>query len=137
MTKSAKNLLIVFCIGIIVFVIGSAIDNGFNYSSTNAFLVDFLFYELYSFVLGYTNMYYFDFLEKRQWNKGDSIKRIIIGIVGSTGLTLIGLFVLRLLTSMIINGNSFAQFLANESFASYLFGLWITLTIVIIFQRMF
>jgi len=134
MTKSIKNILIVFCIGIIVFVIGSALSNGFQFESTNAFLLDFLFYELYSFVLGYSNMYYFDYLEKRQWKKTDSIKRIIIGIVGSTLLTLVGLFVLRLFTSTIINGNSFGQFIAHETFSSYIFGLWITLTIVIIFH---
>ena len=137
MTKSAKNLLIVFCIGIIVFVIGSAIDNGLQFKSTNAFLVDFLFYQLYSFVLGYSNMYYFDYLERRQWNKGGSIKRIVVGIVGSTLITIIGLFFLRLLTSMTLNGSSFDEFLANESFASYAFGLWITLTIVIIFHAIY
>lgn len=134
MSKSAKNILIVFCIGIIVFVIGSAIDNGFQFKSTNAFLVDFLFYQLYSFVLGYSNMYYFDYLEKRPWKKGDSLKRIVIGIIGLTMITLMGLFVLRSLTSMIINGHTFNDFLANESIKSYLFGIWITLTIVIVFH---
>lgn len=134
MTKSAKNIVITFIIGCLVFVTGNLISGGFNYKNVNEFLIDFVFYQLYSFVLGYSNMYFFDYLEGRKWKKEDRAKRIIIGILGSTIITLVGLFVLRLLTAVMANGWTFNQFISNEHIKYYQFGLWITLTIVAIFH---
>ena len=134
MTKSYKNIIVTFIIGCSVFVIGNLLSGGFDYNNINDFLIDFVFYQLYSFVLGYSNMYYFDYLERLKWKKEDRIKRILIGIVGSITLTLAGLFLLRGFTAMTINGKSFAEFITHEKFKYYQFGLWITLTIVIIFH---
>jgi hypothetical protein len=134
MNKSIKNILITFFIGCAVFLVGGIFFDGFNYENTNEFFIVFGFYQLYSFVLGYSNMYYFDYLEGRHWEKGDSIKRIIIGIIGSVIITLIALFALRAFLSLLYNGNTFEEFIANEKFEYYSFGLWITLTIVIIFH---
>ena len=134
MTKSFKNIIITFIIGCSVFVIGNLLSGGFDYKNVNDFLIDFVFYQLYSFVLGYSNMYFFDYLEQRKWKKEDRIKRIIIGILGSTLITLVGLFFLRLLTAILANGLTFDQFISNKHIKYYQFGLWITLTIVAIFH---
>jgi len=134
MSKNLRNISIAFIIGCIVFVIGNAFFGDFQFKTVNEFLTNFGFYQLYSFVLGYTNLFFFNFLETRPWEKGDSIKRIAIGILGSTVLTLIMLFVLRTLISMLYYGRTFNEFLKYESIKSYQFGLWITLTIVIIFH---
>ncbi|MEC3908296.1 histidine kinase [Tamlana sp. 2201CG12-4] len=137
MKKSVRNILIAFIIGIIVFIIGSFLSNGFQFESTESLLITLAFYQLYSFVLGYSNMYFFDYLECRQWKKNDTFKRIIIGVFGCIIITLIGLFVLRASTSMFYHGNSFEYFLANEKFGSYQFGLWVTLVIVSIFYAIY
>jgi hypothetical protein len=134
MNKQAKNILITFAIGVGVFLIGNFLSDGFRFESTKDFFVNFVFYELYAFVLGYSNMYYFGYLESREWKKTDRFKRLFIGIVGSVIITLLGLFLLRMGTSLYYYGNSFKSFLANENFKAYQFGLWITLTIVIIFH---
>jgi len=134
MTKSFKNIIITFIIGCSILVIGNLLSGGFDYNSVNDFLIDFVFYQLYSFVLGYSNMYYFDYLERLKWQKEDRIKRIVIGIVGSIIITLIGLFLLRVFTAMTVNGKSFTEFITHEKFKYYQFGLWITLTIVVIFH---
>ncbi len=134
MTKSVKNIILTFIIGCAIFVIGNLISDGFEYKNVNEFLTEFVFYQLYSFVLGYSNMYFFDYMNRLQWRKEERIKRIVIGILGSTGITLIGLFFLRALTAITVNGKSFTDFITNESFKPYQFGLWITLTIVIIFH---
>jgi sensor histidine kinase YesM len=134
MTKSFKNIIITFIIGCSVFVVGNLLSGGFEYNSINDFLIDFVFYQLYSFLLGYSNMYYFDYLERLKWKREDRIKRIFIGIAGSIIITLTGLFLLRGFTSIAINGKSFTEFLTQEKFKYYQFGLWITLTIVIIFH---
>ena len=134
MTKSFKNIIITFIIGCSILVIGNLLSGGFDYNSVNDFLIDFVFYQLYSFVLGYSNMYYFDYLERLKWQKEDRIKRIVIGIVGSIIITLIGLFLLRVFTAMTVNGKSFTEFITHEKFKYYQFGLWITLIIVVIFH---
>ncbi|KAA5824483.1 histidine kinase [Algibacter amylolyticus] len=134
MIKSNKNIIITVVIGCIIFAIGNLISGGFNFKTVTEFLVNFSFYQLYSFVLGYSNMFFFDYMERRNWKKSDTIKRVVIGIIGSTVITLIGLFALRASTAVIYDGISFSEFLANEHFRFYQFGLWITLTIVIIFH---
>lgn len=134
MNKTAKNILIVFIIGVVVFIIGNLISGGFSYKTLNEFLEDFIFYQLYSFVLGYSNMAYFGYLDTLKWKSTDRIKRFIVGIIGASVITLIGLFLLRSLSSVFYYGNSFDKFITNESFENYTFGLWITLTIVVIFH---
>ncbi|MFV9550269.1 histidine kinase [Algibacter sp. PT7-4] len=133
MTKSTKNIIITFIIGCIVFVIGNLLSGGFDFKNVNDFLVDFGFYQLYAFVLGYSNMFFFDYMETRPWKKKSSIKRIVIGILGATLITLIGLFVLRAST-YIVYGGTFSQFIENEKFKHYQFGLLVTLVIVVIFH---
>ena len=137
MRKHIKNLIAVFVIGVLVFIIANALYDGFQFESTNDFLYEFAMYQLYSFVLGYSNMAYFDYLAKRQWQSNDRIKRFIIGIGGAIIITLIGLFVLRVIHSVGFYGSSFNSFLANETWNNYSFGLWITLTIVIIFHLIY
>lgn len=134
MTKSVKNIIITFIIGCVVFIIGNLLSGGFDYDNITEFLIDFAFYQLYSFVLGYSNMYYFDYLEQIKWKKEDRFKRIIIGILGSTVITLMGLFILRALTNILVNGMTFSEFIQHEQIKYYQFGLWITLTIVIVFH---
>ena len=137
MKKLRKSIMLSFIIGCAVFLIGNTISGGFKFESVNEFLINFLLYQLYSFVLGFSNMYFFDYMERISWKKNDTLKRIIIGILASTVLTLIGLFFLRAFTSVALYGKSFQNFIANEKFQYYQFGLWITLTIVIIFHLVY
>ncbi|TVZ59188.1 LytS/YehU family sensor histidine kinase [Flavobacteriaceae bacterium MAR_2010_105] len=134
MSKSMKNIIITVAIGCVVFVIANLIFDDFKFETFGDFLEEVLLYQVYSFVLGYSNMYFFDYMERRHWNKGDSIKRIILGILGSTVLTLIGLFVLRFMTYVFYLGTTWEYFISHETLESYQFGLWITLSIVITFH---
>ena len=134
MKNFRKSIVLSFIIGCAVFVIGNAMSGDLNFESVNKFLINFSMYQLYSFVLGFSNMYFFDYMERLQWKKKDRVKRIVIGIIGSTVLTLIGLFFLRGFSSIAIYGSSFQYFIVNEKIQYYQFGLWITLTIVIIFH---
>ena len=137
MSKSVKNIIITFLIGCVVFIIGNLLSDGFDFKNVNEFLIDFGFYQLYAFVLGYSNMAFFDYMEKRQWKKGDTIKRIIVGIIGATIITLICLFILRIFISVVIYGTDFNTFIENESWRNYSFGVWITLSIVSVFHIIF
>ncbi len=133
MKKSIKNIIITFAIGSIVYVIGNLLYDGFDYEDVNEFLVDFSFYQLHAFVLGYSNMYFFDLLKRRKWKVKDTLKRIIYGIIGSTVITLAGLFLVRANISILYYGNTFEQFIEREQIGNYHFGLWITLTIISVF----
>ncbi|EDP71857.1 putative two-component system sensor, no kinase domain [Flavobacteriales bacterium ALC-1] len=137
MRKSVKNIIVTIVIGTIVFVIGNLLSGGFDFKNVNEFLIDFGFYQLYSFVLGYSNMAFFDYMERRSWKKSDTIKRIITGIIGATIITLVGLFTLRVCISVFMYGNSFENFISNETWQNYSFGVWITLTIVTVFHVIF
>ncbi|WP_407704311.1 histidine kinase [Winogradskyella bathintestinalis] len=132
--KILKKIILTFAIGCVVFVIGNLLSNGFKYDSFNDFIIQFGFYQLYAFVLGYSNMAFFDYMERRIWGKRAYIKRVFIGILGSTIITLIGLFFLRVGTSMFYYGISFDAFMQKETWKAYSFGLWITLTIVTVFH---
>ena len=135
MSKTVRDILVTIGIGIAVWLVGTILDGGFNYETVNEFLIQFGFYQLYSFVLGYSNKFFFDYLEKIDWGPGRvKPKRITIGIVGSVIITMIGLFLLRLFTATIIYGQSVELFLERDKLEYYRFGLWITLTIVIIFH---
>jgi len=134
MNKNVKNIIIIFSIGVFFFGIGNALSNGFQFESTSDLIINFVFYQLYSFILGYSNFYYFAYLERLKWPKKSTLKRIVIGISGSLVITLIGLFVLRLLTDVIFNGKTLEYFIENEILRPYQFCLWITLTIDIIFH---
>ena len=132
--NSFKNIALTFFIGCAVFVIGNTLYDGFSFESIDEFLLSFVFYQLYSFLLGYSNYYYFAYLEKLNWTKEEWIKRIIIGIVGSVILTMLGLFILNGLQYIVYRAVSWTDFLQSQRWNQYSFGLWITMTIVIIFH---
>ncbi|MBL87767.1 MAG: histidine kinase [Winogradskyella sp.] len=133
MSKSIKNIVTTFLIGCVVFVLGSYFSTGFDFESVNRFLIYFGIYQLYTFVISYVNTLVFEFLEKRTYKSYNVIKRIVYGILGSTIVTLLTIFVLRIIVQVVIFGDSFDHFIENETWSGYSFGLWITLTIVSVF----
>ena len=137
MIKLVKYIIITFVLGCLVFLIGTYLQNKFQFENLNDLLISFAFYQLYAFVLGYSNMFFFDCMERQNWKPTDYIKRILLGITGSTVLTLIGLFFLRAVTHVFYFGNSFSYFLANQQWQNYQFGFLVTLVIVIGFHVVF
>lgn len=134
MGKPIKRFILTIIIGCAVFIVGHLFSGGFDFKSVNAFFINFGFYQLYAFVLGYSNMAFFDYMEKRNWKNRDTIKRVIVGIIGSTIITLVGLFLLRVFTATVLYGMDFEAFIARETWSGYSFGLWITLSIVTVFH---
>lgn len=134
MNKFFKNIVLTFFIGCAVFIAGNILWGGFKFETFNEFLIDFSFFQLYSFLLGFSNYTYFGYLEKLQWKKEEALKRIVIGIVGSVVITMIGLFLLNAFRIMIYAGYSWSVFINNQHWRQYSFGLWATLTIVVIFH---
>lgn len=133
MNKHVKNILLTLAIGTAIFLIGNIFYNDFRFQSPQSFLISFAMYQLYALVLGFSNMTFFAYMEKIDW-KGNKLLRTLVGFSGSVAITLAGLFVLRLLTAVSINQMSYETFIDNERWENYSFGLWVTLTIVVLFQ---
>ncbi|WP_248722336.1 histidine kinase [Seonamhaeicola sp. ML3] len=137
MKHLVKNIIICFIIGITVFLAGSFLSDGFDNKSTEELLLSFVLYQLYSFVIGFSNMYFFDYMNNRFWKKNETVKRILIGVFGATLITLACLFVMNLLVAVSLRGWSVQQFLSNQSFGNYEFGLWVTLIALLIFHAIY
>ncbi|RYH72831.1 histidine kinase [Flavobacteriaceae bacterium 144Ye] len=137
MIKSFKNAVLTFFIGCAVFIVGNLFYDGFDFENFNDFLISFCFYQMYSFLLGYSNYYYFAFLEKFNWTKKQRFKRILIGLVGSVAITMLGLFIMNAFQYIVYRGESWEDFIALQSWNQYSFGLWITMTIVVIFHLVY
>lgn len=134
MFRGPKSLLIVFFIGCIALVISNMLSGQwFNYKTSNGFFIDFGLTMLFTFSLSYVNASYFSFIKKQNFKTFDIVKRIFLGIAGATVITLITIFLLRILISVVIYGQEFKRFLGNQTWSDYSFGLWITLTIVSFF----
>ena len=134
LSKLPRQLLITFLIGCGVYLIGKYLGGGFDYESVNEFLIDFSIWQLYAFVLGMSNTYFFDYIEGIHWKEYDVIKRIAVGIAGSVTITLIGLFFIRILVSVVFFGQSFDKFISGQRWEYYSFGFWITLLIFTMFN---
>lgn len=137
MSKSVKNFMVTFLIGSLVFAVGTYLSTGFNFGSINAFLIYFGIYQLYTFSLSYVNSVFFDFMRNRKFKTFDILQRIVYGVLGSTVISLITIFILRLIVEVVIFGESFEIFIANESWGGYWFGLIITLIIVSVFYGIY
>lgn len=134
MLKSAKSLVVVFLIGCGIYAIRFfMVVNEVNYDDINLYLVDFGITQLYTFALSYVNSLYFDFIQKLKIRNYDVLKRIIYGISGATVITLATIFIMRILVSVFLYGQSFKTFFQNDGWSGYAFGLWITLSILSIF----
>jgi two-component system LytT family sensor kinase len=131
MSNSIKNIFIVFMIGTLVFVVGSGISHRFQYDHFYDFAVEFSIYQLYAFVLGFSNMSFFKHLESMKWEGGSPAKRITIGMIGSILITIVGLFIIRMTISVFYEGNSFLQYWQEERIENFYFGIWASLTVVI------
>ena len=134
MKRPFRNFTIILFIGTVIFVIGNLLGNQFRFGSFNELLINFSIYQLYSFVLGYANMFYFKYLETIPWKENSGPRRILAGVIGSTIVSMVGLFVLRLATATPYGGQSVTEFLAGETIANYYFGLSVALIVVLIFH---
>ena len=55
-------------------------------------------------------------------------------LIGSVLITIVGLFLLRMITAVWLEHKSIEEFWASESMRNYYFGIWVTLTVVITFH---
>jgi len=133
----------IIAIGTFIGVILFGIDMIFRFLSTTpaVFTIelwkDLGLYILYSVPLGFVNFCFFDWMNhKVNWEKFRKY-RWIIGIIGSVSLTLVTIFLIRIVHKVVIDGLSYPDFIAKERLQFYFIALLITLIISLFFHAVY
>lgn len=134
-----KHFIKAFFVGTLVFVILALVQyaNGYKFSSTQQILNWFLVNQIYAVLLYLVNAYYFRFLLKYFPNEVFKSENLLKGAVGGIVLTVLALFLIRLLTETIIIGKSLHEFFANEQIANYYISFIISVVITTIFYTVY
>lgn len=132
------HLLKALSIGGIIFLVSFLIrfaSVGTEVFSTKLY-VYFLYSMLYSVALYAVNAGLFQFLDKTFKSNIYSPKRIVIGFISSFFISLFVIFLLRLFIKVIIEKNSFTDFLANETPSAYIEASIITFIVLLGFHTL-
>jgi len=101
-------------------------------------LKSFGFYILYTLPLTVINFYFFDYINhKINWDKYDQRYRFLVGFLGSISLTLFALFLIRTIHKVLLEGQSYSEFLATQNGTFYLTSLIITVVISLFFHAFY
>ena len=135
MKRKTKELLRSFAIGLSIFLVIILINIFYGWKLVfNAQLVKMFFYTIfYSICIGYANKMVFIYLGKKFPNEGFSPKRIGVGFAASLVVTLLVIFLLGIFHDVVIDGNSFATYIANQQLVNYEFSIIITFIILLCF----
>jgi sensor histidine kinase YesM len=121
-------------IGVVIFGLLNIIDvvNGGTFSFNERLKLMFMYTMLYSVSLHIANAFLFIQLDKIFLNERFSIKRIAVGFTSSFFLSLFVIFLLRIFIYTVINNQSFAVFIANETPSDYLVASIFTFIVLLI-----
>ena len=132
-----------FGIGVIIGLLLSlifnviAVMNGREFALDANFWTELAYTQVYSIVLTFINSLYFDYLNHRvSWKKYARF-RILIGAAGSVLLTMAGIFLIRIVLNMAVEGETWTEFLAGERVQHYLVALLITVVISVFFHAFY
>ena len=113
---------------IIIFIVLKSIDALYGHAPQFdlQLLVYFGFTALYTFGLSYANGLVFYYLDLYFSNDRFSLKRIAVGIAATFIVSLAIIFLIHVFEALVINHQTFAQFIQKESAANYLVAILIT-----------
>jgi len=137
--KHKPHLLIAILIGCIIFLFELFLRflNGRNIVFDQILVKFFLYSLLYSVVLYGVNAILHVYLDRIFENNIYSIKRIVVGFFTSFFVTLIFIFLLRILIFVVFEKIDFKVFLQNESPQEYVHSSIITFIVLLIFHAIF
>ncbi len=139
MKNLGKTLMLSIVIALILTVISLVIIvlSGGSIAADRAFWTTIGYNLLYAISLTFLNMYFFDYINhKVKWKKFARY-RIIAGAVGSIVITMLGIFLIRLVVEMAITGVGWNEFIAGENGVYYFIALLITTVISIFFHAIY
>lgn len=110
-----------FIVGFVLWVIFLILNvlNGGEFPKTDRLAINFVYTMVYTFAIYLSNAALFIFLDKKFAEERFSLKRLIIGFSSSIPLTVLMIFILRLVDEVLISKISFGDFLKTQTFGSY------------------
>ncbi|MEM0517055.1 2TM domain-containing protein [Aequorivita flava] len=134
-----KDLGKAFSVGSLVFIILGVIQyiNGYEFTSTAELIKLFLYNQLYAVVLYMANARYFGFLLKKFPGEVFKAKNLLKGIFGGIIVTLLGIFFIRILTEVILEGRNFSAFIAAEKMQYYYISFIISVVVTALFYTFY
>ncbi|MCV6629030.1 MAG: 2TM domain-containing protein [Flavobacteriaceae bacterium] len=137
-----KSVVKIAFIGIIVALIILVVDLVYSYLSGREIILEnlllyFGYNLMYALPLSTVNAYFFDYTNfKVEWVRYGKY-RYGIGFIGSVIITLVTFFFIRLFHNMVLNGETFEQFLATEKMETYITATFITLIAALFFHALY
>jgi hypothetical protein len=119
--------LIFLVVGIIQYISGSFKLDG------PTLLRAFLYNQLYSVILYMANAAFYTYLMRKHGNQILSSKYLVRGIAGGMGITLVALWIIRIITEVIIDGQTFSQFMGSETPLDYAPSMLVALVVISVF----
>ena len=130
-----KGLIVGFSIAVVLITIEYFFGRKVVFD--NYFWKELAYYLLYGVTLTLINGSFFDYLNNKVvWIKYTKY-RLLIGGLGGTALTMLGIFGLRIFINVVIEGNPLGDFLGNEKFKYYIISLLITFVVTLIFHLIY
>ncbi len=133
----------IFAIGILIGTILFVVELVFLLISGNSVAFDLNLvkvwgiYQLYSIPLTFVNSYFFDTLNNRIVWKEYKKYRFLIGLFGSVIITLATLFFVRAFHQMVIEGQTYEEYISTENPGFYFTSLLFTLVISLFFHALY
>jgi sensor histidine kinase YesM len=137
--KLFKEIGKAFFIGSLIFIVVGLIQylNGETISDGRQLLVLFAYNQLYSVALYMVNAYFFTSQLNKHGGRLFELRNLAIGVGGAIVITLTTIFLLRLLTEMIIDGEGFTEFIQGEKIQYYYISFIISVVVTAIFYLVF
>lgn len=139
MNKLLKHFKIALLFGIVIFVVAKLIGLflGQSIAFDFRFVNQFLMYLLYALLLYGVNAFLFIYLEQKFGRNNFPKKRIVLSFIASIILTMVTIFLLRIIEEVIIEGDTINEFLANEKRYYYVVPFIITVVGILFFNAFY
>ncbi|WP_420572689.1 2TM domain-containing protein [Kordia sp.] len=139
-----KEFSKVVFIGFLISILLLGIDLVFTYMGGGSIefnrrlLITFGYYCLYSIPISIVNSYFFDYLNSNvTWTKNLKRYRLLIGIVGSVIITIFTVFLVRMVQEILIEGETYQEFIQTEKLDFYFRALLITIVFSVFFHAIY
>lgn len=143
MQRTIQYIFKIFFTGLSVSIVIACVLIGIEWmfgrtmNFNNSLLVEIGYYCMYGVVLTVFNSTFFDYINhKVEWKKYTRY-RLLIGVLGSIAVTMLGIFLIRMFISTVIDHQSLTQFLAGERFKDYIVSLLITMVVTLFFHAIY
>ncbi len=138
-----KDNFKIFVIGVLIGFILFCIDQIFRFIATGTIVLNYnlleslLLYALYSIPLTFVNSRFFHYINHNFDHERFKKYRFLLGFLGSVLLTLTTFFLVRVVHKVLIDRETFSEFITGENYQMYFVALLFTLVISLFFHAIY